>query len=87
MSIIALRTDTRISGLRVVGDGADRDEIKKSPIAYISARELMMTDLGLTLFSSLETFWRDARRASVSTTLVLAASDLKDDKMSIKSLT
>lgn len=86
MSIMALRTDTRISGVRVVGV-ADRDEMKKSPIAYTSAHELIIADLGLTLFSSLETFRRDARRARVSMTLVLAASDLKDCKMSINSLT
>jgi hypothetical protein len=55
MSMIAFRTDTRISGVRVVGGGADRDEMKKSPIAYIS---VLVTRLwnGLTLFSSLETF-------------------------------
>jgi hypothetical protein len=35
MSIIAFRTDTRISGVRAVGGGADRDEMKKSPIAYL----------------------------------------------------
>jgi hypothetical protein len=33
MSIMAFRTDTKISGVRVVGGGADRDEMKKSPIA------------------------------------------------------
>jgi len=37
MSIIAFRTETSISGVRVVGGGADRDEMKKSPIAYLSA--------------------------------------------------
>jgi hypothetical protein len=56
MSIIAFRTDTRISGVRVVGGGADRDEMKKSPIAYMSAEKQIIGELGLTLFSSLETF-------------------------------
>lgn len=87
MSIIAFRTDTSISGVRVVGGGADRDEMKKSPIAYSSASEDVRGGLGLTLFSSLETFWRDASRARVSMTLVLAASDFKDGRMSINNLT
>jgi hypothetical protein len=56
MSIIAFKTDTSISGVRVVGGGADRDEMKKSPIAWISAYEYIIADLGPTLFSSLETF-------------------------------
>jgi len=56
MSIMALRTDTRISGVSVVGDGADREEMKKSPIACMSVHELIQPDLRLTLFSSLETF-------------------------------
>jgi len=68
---MAFKTDTRISGVRVVGGGFDRDVIRKSPIA---------------LFSSLDTFLRDARSASVSMTLVLAESDLRDGRISIRSL-
>jgi hypothetical protein len=41
MSIIAFKTDTRISGVRVVGGGADRDEMKKSLM-------LMQSDDSLT---------------------------------------